>query len=377
MTGAELRVADMASYLQATGWRRSPEMWRGASLWQNPDGVEVLVPARDGLDYSDRRTAELLDVLMKVEGRAAEEIAEEISSPMMDAQSVRTFPNAAPSGWVGLGAGLQALGGIRSLYAVAARTELEGSRLVYHGRHEGAEHVVDAIQLGPTKPGSYTFTMRVPAQRDHRDILSDHADYLPRLSTVRLFYAVGAAQQAVAQAIGSERGLVAFDETVGAGVSANFCEALADLGGVGRRRQPFEVGFRWARGRPADLPAATLAFEASAGGVLRDAANRLRRLDATGRAVVTGLVERLHDRPQQGDRWRVEVRGEVLSVEAGIRESRTIWLQLGSDDYDRAWQAHREIRTVRATGTKTQSNRRAELIVDRGGFDVLPEGRTR
>lgn len=367
MTGAGLRVADMASYLAATGWRRLPETWRGASVWANAAGYEALIPARDGLDDSDRRASEFLETLAKAESRTPEEIAEDIASPMMDTQSVRAFPRATPSGYVSLAAGLRALNGIRSMIAVAARSELEGQRLAYYGKHDGADSVLDVVQLGPTKPGSYIFTMRVPAERPAgQELLLDHRGYLPRRSLLRLSHAIGAAHEAIV----SERGLPAFDLAVEAGVSANLCEALSDLSGI-HRQEPFEVGFRWARGRPADVPSRSMAFSAGAGLVLRDAAARLRKLDSSGRAVVTGLVESLHDDRRGDDRRRIRVRGDMHSTDVNIRDERTIWLRLGPDDYERAVEAHLRRRPVRASGTKTQIGRRTELIVPTGGFELL------
>jgi hypothetical protein len=366
MNGSGLHVADMISYLAASGWRRRPETWRGASVWEY-DGYEAVVPARDGLDDSDRRALEVLEVLARVEGRAAEDIADEISAPTMDRQTIRTFPRREPSGYVGLAAGLRALTGIRSMIAVAARSELEGPRLVYRGKHEGADRVLDVVQLGPTRPGSYTFMLRVPARSpDDEPSLFDEGEYLPRRSMIRLSDAVSAAHVAVE----SSDGVVAFDQTVRVGVSANLCEALSDLAGIGRE-DAFEIGFRWARSRPLSLPVQTVAFTAGAGLLLRDAATRLRQLDAYGSATITGVVEDLHDDARGGDRWRVKVRGELRTAGIDVPEQRAVWLRLSQADYPRAVEAHLGQRNVLARGVKSQIARRTEIVVDLASFEVL------
>jgi hypothetical protein len=63
-------------------------------------------------------------------------------------------------------------------------------------------------------------------------------DTLARRSGLRLFQAVEAAHGAVTA--GADN-VAAFEEAVGAGVSANLCEVLSDLGG-NAREMPFEVG---------------------------------------------------------------------------------------------------------------------------------------
>jgi hypothetical protein len=100
--------------------------------------------------------------------------------------------------------------------------------------------------------------------------------------------------------------LAAFDSTVTAGVSAELCEALSGLAGP-RRGQPFEIGFRCARGMRSELPPATVRLPEGAGVVLRAAAARLRQLNVSGEATLTGMVEDLHDDPPGGgDRWRIK-----------------------------------------------------------------------
>lgn len=359
-----LRVADMRSYLEANGWARRSETWRGATLWDHSGGYGALVPARDGMDDAAERSWELLQVLEKAEDRPAREIAEDIRSPLTDTQSIRTFPRDEPSGYVGLTAGLRALEGIRNLFAMASRAEVEGRKFAYHGNHpRQVNGLLSMIQLGPTKPGSYIFTTRIPL--DYSDeLLLDDGDPLPRRSSLRLFQAVQAAHRAVTAGSGNDS---AFEEAVDAGVSANLCEALSDLGGTARER-PFEIGFRWARAMPTDIPATTIAFGAETGRALRDAAKRLWRLDSSGEAQITGVVESLHDEPQGTDRWRVRVRGEMIM--GGLREQRVMWLRLTHADYSKAVDAHVTRRTVRAHGLLSPAGRRIEMVVRFGNFEA-------
>jgi hypothetical protein len=162
----------------------------------------------------------------------------------------------------------------------------------------------------------------------------------------------------------------AFDETVADGVSANLCRGLSDLSGL-QRRQPFEIGFRWARGLPSGLAPATVTFPESSGVVLFEAAKQLERLAAGGEAVITGVIESLHDEPFGSDRWRVRVRGELVVEEGEVDPRRPVWVRLGSSDYQQAIEAHREHRAVRARGRLELAPRRVELFPHPAGFEVF------
>lgn len=126
-----LSVADITSYLADNGWRRQAESWRGAATWSNGGDHNVLVPARDGMGDSELRVREIVDVLTAVEQRPREEIARDISSPLVDTQSYRTLPDGLPSGLTSLTDGLRALQGVRDLFDAATRVVLEGPHFVF------------------------------------------------------------------------------------------------------------------------------------------------------------------------------------------------------------------------------------------------------
>jgi hypothetical protein len=371
---APLPVADMASYLEATGWRRQEDTWRGASLWDHGNGYQALVPARDGLADAADRTWELLNTLSAVEGRPADDIADDIASPQLDTPFVRTFPAGLPSGEIRLAEAIQTLDGVRGVLAAAGRAEFEGVRPTYSGKNPAElDRLLREIRLGPSKPGSYVFTLRANvAARPRRarldDSEPDEPEPLVRRTLKRLFRGVTIAH-AAASAARDRNDYLAFDGVVADGLSTNMCRALADLGGAGRQ-QPFEIGFRWARALPSDLPARSIRFGHGDGAVLHDAARQLEQLLAGGQAQITGLIESLHDEPQGDDRWRIRIRGQ-LTTEAGLDPARPVWVRLDAAAYDRALDAHRRRRSVRARGRLRLVQRRVELHPDNDGFQSL------
>lgn len=214
--------------------------------------------------------------------------------------------------------------------------------------------MLSQVQLGPTRPGSYVLTVRIPV-----------AQSLVRRVGQQLYDAVAAAGEAAATG-----NRAAFDDMVTAGVSADLCTALSGLAGE-RGQRPFEIGFRWARGMPSALPAATVTFGERAGELIQSAADRLRRLNTAIEVTATGVVESLHDDPARGDRWRVRVRGEIVTPH-GRGSRRTVWVRLTDRRaYDQAIAAHQVQAQVRARGALSNEDRRAELHTGIDGFEVL------
>ena len=375
---APLPIADMASYLAATGWRQREETWRGASIWDNETGHQALVPARDGLADAAARTWELLNTLSTVESRPIDEIAEDIASPAVDTPYVRTFPADLPSGEIRLAEAIQTLGGVRGVLLAAGRAELEGDRVTYSGKNPPElTKLLREIRLGPTKSGSYTFTLRADVATPPRqaDLLAFEQaapvspEPLARGTLKRLFRGATIAHQAASVAR-DRNDYSAFDGVVEDGLSVNMCRGLADLGGLGRQ-QPFEIGFRWARAVPSGLPTGSIQFGHGDGVVLNDAARQLEQLAAGGQAQITGLIEGLHDEPAVNDRWRVQVRGQLTTDHDSLDPARAVWIRLDAAGYERALDAHRQGRPVRAQGRLQLIRRRVELHPAGGAFETL------
>lgn len=347
----QLSVADISTYLEHTGWRRHPESWRGAAVWTHQDTYDVLVPARDGMGDGELRVTEIVGTLAAVEQRPPDEIAHDIGSPLADQHWYRTFTGGLPSGFTTLRAGLKALRGMVTVFSSAARAVVDGPHRAFTGKPSAeVGALVDRVELAPTRPGSYVFPVRVP--------LGENPDLARRVS-LQLLDATVAVRDAAASG-----DVTAFDGTVTAGVSAELCDGMQALAGPTGR---FEIGFRWARGLPSDLPGSTVTFPAGTAEIIASAANRLRHHGPSGEVIVTGAVESLHDQPNRADRWRIRVRGEV----AGVRGNRRVlWVRLPDRDaYHAAIAAHQAQQRVRASGVLSESGQRAELIAD--DFEVL------
>lgn len=356
-------IHDIQTYLSDNAWQQSAT-WRGASIWSNADGYEVLVPPRDDLADTGLRIRELLSVLTTVEQRPADDIAVDISAPLDDVQSFRSFPADMPSGFTPLNTGIDILQAVRNMIGIAVRTVIEGPLPEFsRGKPTAASSLLRRVRLGPGRPGSYTFTVRVPVGTPDRD-----EESLGRQAARQLHEAITAIRAATERV--DRDGLTAFDDVVTAGVSANLCRSLSLLAGHGHT-QAFEVTFRWGRGLRSDLPADTVRFANGTGRIIHAAAGHLRQVRISGAAEVTGFVESLHDQPETADRWRIKVRGD-LTTRSGTGFNRTVQIRLdGQASYERALVAHRDRLLVRARGELSAARGRVELTAVSAKFEVI------
>ncbi|MQA95960.1 MAG: hypothetical protein GEV11_15390 [Streptosporangiales bacterium] len=364
-------VRDIRSYLSDTGWQRAPHTWREASIWSHAGGHEVLVPPRDDLADAEHRVRDILYVLTTVEQRPATEIAHDIGAPLADVQTYRTFPEEDDPGFTSLTTGLRGLQGVRDVVRAAARATVEGPLPTFpRGTPWPVGELLKQVRLAAVVPEKRQVTVRVPVagppSAEPPPLPEDPP--LGRQVTLQLYESLGAVHAAAERA--TPRDLTPFDMTVTAGVSANLCDALGDLAD-GRRHRPFAVTFRWGRGLPSGLPASTVTFTPEMGRVIGAASDRLRRVGISGDGFVMGVVEGLHDQPEDGDRWRVKIRGQ-LTARTGGPMGRSLWVRFDDQaTYDLAITAHREHRRVRASGEFSAERGRVELVVDARGFLVL------
>ena len=370
--------SELSGYLVSRGWRREG-IWRGAGVWELESSGRLLIP--DHREYQDdgELLAEAVRKLAGYEERPEQELLLDIAEPMVDSQYFRTHPEV-PSGIIPLPSGVKALNGVHVLMSTAARTVEEGPRLLFEGRRSGpVENFLQRVMLGAARPGSYVLTARVPVTAPGQPQLSlwengkadgaagiRPAGISGRAVLLRLFQAVGAARVAAGQVIdrrATERQerLDVFDDSVEQGVSANLCRALGDLGGSSKDR-PFEIGFAWARGLPAQEPGEPIAFTGPMAAILSRAGDELERLAKSGHARIIGEVETLNMRA--GEEPRIKIVGEFLS-DAREPYRRALWVIVSRGQYDQAIEAQRVGSRIDAEGRMVTVHRRRELQPER------------
>jgi len=170
-------------------------------------------------------------VLAAAKQRPVDDTIADINAPLDDVQSFRTFPGGMPPGFTPLEAGIRALRGAQRMIGMAARTAIEGPLPEFAGRTPlAASDLLQRVRLGPGRPGSYVFTVRVPVDTPSPPagtaLQAPSAEPLGRQVARQLHGAITAANAAAARATLDD--LTAFDDTVTAGVSAIDGEPLGD-----------------------------------------------------------------------------------------------------------------------------------------------------
>jgi hypothetical protein len=371
---ATIDPSELSGYLLSRGWQREGT-WRGAGVWELESSGRLLIPDRREFQDDDELLVDAIRRLAGYEERPERDVLQDIAEPMVDAQYFRMHPEA-PAGTTSLPSGIKAVQGIHELMKTAGRTVEEGPKILFEGqrsRHVGA--FLETIMLGSAAPGSYVLTARVlatvPGPPQLELWVEDPAGRRPGMLIGRevlsgLHHAIVVARDA-AENVASGRGRIdAFDERVADGISANLCQALADLGGHAKNR-PFEIGFTWARGLPGHEQTGPVSFTGEMARALAQAGDDLERLAKSGHAQIIGQVETLNMSP--GESPRIKIVGE-FRADGGTPVQRSLWVIVSMTDYNRAIEAQRAGRFLDVEGRLVTSNRRREMRPDR--FDIRP-----
>jgi hypothetical protein len=371
-TEATIDPSELSEYLTSRGWRREGS-WRGAGVWVLESYGRLLIPDRREFQDDGELLADAVQKLAGYEERSNRDVLLDIAEPMVDAQYFRMHPEAPP-GTTPLPSGVRAAQGIHELMKTAARISEEGPRILFEGhRSRHVENFLQMIMLGSGAPGSYVLTSRVPVRRPRppqldlwsEDTVDEHSSGLEGRDVMsKLHRAVVAARNA-AESFASGRGRIdAFDDRLAEGISANLCQALADLGGHAKNR-PFEIGFTWARGLPGHEPTQPVSFTGPMARALARAGDELERLAKSGHARIIGMVETLNISP--GEAPRIKIVGEFRG-DGGAPVQRSLWVVVSMTDYNRAIDAQRSGWSLDVEGRLVTANRRRELRPER--FDV-------
>lgn len=156
-----------------------------------------------------------------------------------------------------------------------------------------------------------------------------------------------------------------FEEAVPDGVSANLCEAIAQIGQSGEN-SGVEVDLRWALARPAqDETYQKVYFSAADIPIIEEAGRRLRST-VSPEEQLKGYVTRLSREKRLGDEGTVTIRGLVDD------RLRRVTVELDASNYQRAVRAHEEDQPVvcfgrlerRGKSTFLRDPRNLQIVAD-------------
>ncbi|MFC7334630.1 hypothetical protein [Rhodocista pekingensis] len=358
---AALSHVDARAYLLARGWREEERIGDKAAVLV-PDGAdtpEILLPLREDLGDYALRLADAVRVVAAVEGRAETSVLTDFRMAGTDVIRVRAG-EAAADGTLSFQAGI-AVHELSREVLLSAACAAHAPRALYGNRKpQSALDYLETVRLGQSERGSYVVTLLSPVDPalgggQPRLGPEFEDDPFARIVTRTLIRALRATRDAVTEAAVSED-FAAFERRVRHGVSANLCEALAKLVGVGGT---VDLGITWAKVRPPRPDDAKgplkVDFGRSAAGLLQEAARQFRVREPLPDQELTGWVVRLTRRPE-------DALGSALVNVMIDGRPRSIRIEGLSDrDYGVVMAAHGDRKAISFEGDLHRRNRAQEV----------------
>ena len=243
----DIALADAVSprgvhaYLAANGWKRlgANHGDTGDVYCLRDDETEsVLVPSsKIYADYTTR-LVQLAETVGRVENRKSSTVLADLSLTDMDLIRL-TVPTSGQNCTIALSDGVKFLDEARKLLLAAACATSRPQRVFREGHDERAAAHVDKVRLGWAEPDCFAIRLLVPVEPSLTEFESarsclPESEPFERRATRMLFSGLRASREATQQV---DRGgdIRQFAERVDQGISANLCEALASLIGIGGR----------------------------------------------------------------------------------------------------------------------------------------------
>ncbi|MBI1867520.1 MAG: hypothetical protein HYS06_04395 [Methylocystis sp.] len=343
----------LRAYAQAEGWAPVEPYGNHSHVYvKATTGKEIIIPGTASLGDYASVVAELLKIFSETEGRDELQVYRDLTTADRDVVRIRS-PEAENDGSVRVGAGVDLVTHARDLVLSAACAAWSPRPTYRAGRVKQADDYMSRVRLGQTEQGSFIVTLLAPvppAIEQAEFWPSENEEPYERLVTRRLASSLDAAAQAIEKHnLGA--GISIFENAVQYGVSANLCEAAANLSDQG---DGVEVSITWARTRPTPKSRWTRTFTRSEGETLREVARIFHEKQPRPDEQVEGLIVKLARDERDFDgrvTMKAVVDGKLMSVQA----------QLQPRDYDLAIEAHRIQQPIATTGTLERIGRRWRL----------------
>lgn len=359
--------ADVGQWLRALGWRRVAQLGDIAQRWQGEE-AQVVVPMLESSPDFGLRWSEMLGLLSKALDSDEAGILLAISKSGSDVAEFRAAGQIDDS--LPLGDAATFIDSVRRWMQASANSVLQPRSYFGHSVPDAARDHARKVRMGQTRRGSYVVPVisRLPilSPEDEDDaVLFDEVAYQPfaRSAMLRLAEGLGTLRDLTHGASAPSRSRIT--EAVGAGVSSELCEAVANTLET-ESIASFDVSFSWAERLPVAHAPRAVRLEDGAVAVIREVENFLKGEPVVGRQTVTGYVKRL-DRGEDDQVGRVTLR--ILDND----KARNVTIELNEDDYHVAGEANTERKMVSATGVLNRTPGRALRFTEVDQFRFLDD----
>ena len=348
------------AYLAANGWTKlgfchgnTGDVYR----LREDEREGVLVPASTEFADYVTRLMQLAETLGRVENRRQSMVLTDLSLAEVDLIRVR-LPKAYDDSSIPLSGGVDLLDESRKLLLAAACSVSGPQRMFRAGRNQKAAAYIDKVRLGQTEPGSFVVNMLVPVSPS---LTESEPTQLPllepfeRRATRMLVSGLRASREAT-ELVNRGENIRAFEERIGKGVSANLCQATANLISTG---SGLDVSVSWALTRQPHEDQtderAVVAFTSSDAPVLQEAArilgDRQERYDERIEGYVSALA-----RDQSDPDGRVTVKAVIDGALSSVK------VDFSPPEYARITDAHNRRLSVSLEGDLFREGQRWRLM---------------
>ena len=368
----QLRPLDVQNYARGIGWQRVQGIKGDIAVYHRPDleDDEIIVPQNPNYADYALRMSEAIAVLSKTEHRLPNEIVADLLLPPADVLRFREEGPATQDGGIGLQDGIRLLSGVRKTLLATACDIVQPQR--FHPRLSLAEAVqfVDSCRLGQTERGSFTATFICPLDvvpgvsisMNEQSALMPNPQ--PEPFTRRVTKTLMGALEQVSRFINADQveRLVTPQEG-DVVVSSNFYQALAEMQ-PSEPRAGLHVASIWSRAitPPSMALPTSVHLRSEYFPLVTQVAETLRPDYKPHRGLFVGRVEALNGETNPEGRMQGEIEIEFLQDEEAIRAR----VELSSEDYAQACDAHKNSQVVLVSGTMHRGKR---LNVIRGYHD--------
>jgi len=372
-----LRVDDVISYLQETGWHRVKHPNDRLILFEGPkddDGkpIILILPAHNWFSDSDEGIANAINLLSAVEQTSPYNIIQKIQSLDRDTVKIRMVlpPNSAPS----LEVASQVVQGLRDLIAFSACMEKEQKRYFERTLSIGKEQI-QHFRFGHTFPGSFGFTIESPISKPPQifqpALVGSEESHPPipveRRVVERITRGLLTVQEAERKQNSEE-----ISQRFEIGLNANMCGALLNMA-RGTPDIEFEYTVIWSpRWKPSQ--------DVIEPGPIRLQGNAYRYLDEAARLLHPAL-EIAHEPEEIDHIQEITIQGKIVALNSARPDDRTVtvlWkgqgrirISLALEDYQTACNAHRDGYKISITGTLIRKNRGTWTLTNPHDLNVL------
>ena len=348
------------AYLATNGWRKvGPYHGNTGDMYclREDEREAVLVPASAKLADYVTRLMQLAETLGRVENRRQLTVLTDLSLAEVDLIRVR-LPKAHPDNTIPLSTGVGLLDESRKLLLAAACSASSPQRLFRAGRNQKAAAYIDHVRLGQTEPGSFVVNLLAPVTPS---LTKSEAAQLTLLEpferrVAQMLVSGLRASREATELVNRGEDIGAFEERISKGVSANLCQATANLINTG---SGLDVSVSWALTRQPHEELvnerAAVTFAPSDAPVLEEAArilsDRQERCDERIEGYVSALTRDQSD-PEGRATIKAVIDGALVSVKADFSQS----------EYNRITDAHARRLSVSLEGDLQREGQRWRLM---------------